>query len=267
MNTVSDKHRNVAAAVRLVREAASRGAEWIMLPEMFPYMGKYKEIFSQSEEEGGPLHQTLSKLARELNIILFAGSMGERPSGGGPGDKIYNTQYVFGRDGKQLAKYRKTHLFNLLDDQGKSVYCESNGYIPGDRLVSVDIEGYHVALVTCYDLRFPEMFAKFHKLSGAIDVIAAPSAFTYQTGQHHWEVLLRARAIENLSFVFAANQTGEHIVGKRSYGHSMIVDPWGEVLANTGDAEGIAMAPMSLKRIKEYRQRLPVLVNRRPELY
>ena len=276
MTTIADKQRNIDTAFSMVRTAAGQGAAWVQLPEMFPYMGSYDQIYNMAEVEGGPLYQSLSNLARELKIVLFAGSVGERPSSdvesaekliNAQGQKrVYNTSYVFGRDGNLLAKYRKIHLFNLNDENGLPRYRESDGYIPGSRPVTFKVDGLKVGLSICYDLRFPQLFHLFGEQE-PVDVIAVPSAFTLATGRAHWELLLRARAVENLAYIYAANQTGTHSPGKESYGHSLVVDPWGTVLCNTGDFPGIGFANISSGVIQEVRGRLPALSNRRPDIY
>lgn len=261
----ADKEANIEKAVSLVREAASRGASWIFLPEMFAFHGPYDLLFSKAEEENGPLNETLRNLANELKIVLFAGSVAERPEGAKSG-KVFNTQYVFGRRGDIIAKYRKTHLFNLTGSDGKPLYCESDGYLAGDALTTLDVDGWRVALATCYDLRFPEMFSKLAQAK-PIDLLAIPAAFTQQTGMYHWELLCRARAVEQLCYVAAANQVGVHSPGKVSYGHAVIIDPWGNVLSDTGNRTGVAMARISKDSIAHWRAQLPALANRRPEIY
>ena len=265
VTAVPDKEANIDRAIALVREAASRGAEWVFLPEMFAYHGPYDQLFSKAETEDGPLNQTLAKLAGDLKIVLFAGSVAERPAGATSG-KVYNTQYVFSRTGQMIAKYRKAHLFNLLGQDGKPLYCESDGYLAGDALTTFDLDGWRIALATCYDLRFPEMFSKL-AASGPIDLFAIPAAFTQQTGMYHWELLCRARAVEHLSYVAAANQVGTHSPGKASYGHAVIIDPWGNVLADTGNQTGVATSRITKKSIGHWRAQLPALANRRPEIY
>ncbi len=276
MTTSADKERNVVEAERLVREAAKLGADWVQLPEMFPFMGDYAYNYEMAELEGGPLYQRLAGWAKELKIVLFAGTVGERPKPDEPLDfatknaigqkKVFNTSYVFGRDGELLAKYRKIHLFNLNGDDGRPRYAESDGFIPGEEPVSLVIDGLKVALSICYDLRFPALYQLLSK-SGDPDVITVPSAFTKSTGLAHWELLLRARAVEHQSYVFAANQTGVHSPGKESFGHALIIDPWGSVLADSGDQPGVALATLSGAALKDVRSRLPALANRRPEVY
>ena len=274
MTTGADKAKNVEAALAYVREAKKLGADWVQLPEMWPFMGSYDHIYEMAETQGGPLFIKMAALAKELGIVLFAGTVGERPDAGLSKEKlvnergqkrIYNTSYVFGRDGRLLAKYRKTHLFNLIRDDGPS-YKESDGFIAGDGVTSVEIDGMMVGLTICYDLRFPELYARLGRESNH-DVLTVPSAFTKATGAAHWELLLRARAVERQSYVFAANQVGTHEPGKESFGHSLIVDPWGSVLATTGDKPGIAVASIDKARVSEVRAKLPALANRRPTLY
>ena len=276
MTSTDDKDKNLETAFGWIEQAAARGADWILLPEVFAYHGSYENIYNKGERADGALIQRLSDAAKKHRICLFAGSLGEQPDEsdteadaavGRLGHKrVYNSCFVFDRQGKQIARYRKTHLFNLLNDQGQAVYCESDGFLAGDQLVSFDLEGFRIGLAICYDLRFPSLFEKLAE-DQALDVIVIPSAFTQQTGMDHWELLLRARAVEQQSYVYASNQTGHHGGGKMSYGHSMIIDPWGYVLANTGAPTGLALAEISRQRISEVRQRLPALRNRRPELY
>jgi len=276
MNSTGEKSRNIAVAESLIREAATNGADWVMLPEIFSWHGPYAEIHQNAELSDGPLNEKLAAIARELKIVLFAGTVGERP---GPQDqnrqdlvnkkgekKVFNTSYVFGRDGSLVGKYRKTHLFNLIAADGTPMHCESDGFIPGDTFQAPMIDGFKVGLSICYDLRFPEHYCRL-SAQGPVDVIAVPSAFTLATGMYHWELLLRARAVEWQAYVIAANQTGIHAPGKASYGHSMIIDPWGHKLADTGNHSGIARATISRDKILQYRAQLPALANRRPEIY
>jgi predicted amidohydrolase len=274
MCSSDSKAKNVVQALDWVHRAADRGADWVLLPEIFAFHGSYDRLHAEAEGEESELIWRLAETARSLEICLFAGSFGMRPKAdsaeAGPGrhghQRVYNTALVFDRQGQEVARYRKTHLFNLYSPKGEALYCESDGFIPGDQLTSFELEGFRVGLAICYDLRFPALFEKLAS-EGALDVIVLPSAFTLQTGMDHWELLLRARAVEQQCYVFASNQVGDHGRGKASYGHSMIVDPWGYVLANTGGVPGLAVAEMSTNRLREVRDRLPALKNRRPELY
>lgn len=276
MTSGPDKGKNLATAEALLRQAAAQGADWVMLPEVFTFHGPYDHLYDQAEDPGGPTYRWLGALARELKICLFAGSMAERataaeaaknPSKSLLGHRqVYNTAYVFNREGQEAAKYRKTHLFNLSDENGQALYRESDGYLAGEQLCLFTLEGYRVALIICYDLRFTGLFAKLQRL-GAVDILAAPSAFTLKTGEAHWQLLVRARAVELQCYVFAANQTGTHAPSKASFGHAMIADPWGTNLADTGVDPGIATALVDPAWLKTVRARLPLRQNQRPELY
>ncbi len=257
-----DRSQNIAKALSFVDEAAHSGAQWVVLPEVFHYHGPYDRFPEIAESDNSPLIEQLRKAAATNKIVLFAGSVCERSTE----DRVYNTLYVINRSGEILQKYRKIHLFNLRDSSGKALYCESDGFLPGDNFVSVEIDGLRVGLAICYDLRFPEMFAVLNRPIPQ-DVFVIPAAFTKSTGEAHWELLLRARAVENQAYVIAANQVGEHRPGRYSFGHSMIIDPWGIKLCDSGTAEGIAYAAIDPDRIREVRGQLPALENRRPELY
>lgn len=261
----SDKTKNLQKAFASINHLVEQGADWICLPEMFSFHGPYEKLWDNAEVEDGPLNERLSKCARDNQIILFAGSVAERPPNAKSG-KVYNTQYIFGRDGSLLAKYRKTHLFNLLNANGDPLYCESDGYLAGDRLISFVIDGWRVGLATCYDLRFPEFFRSLSR-GAPLDCIVIPSAFTQNTGMYHWSTLLRARAIENLCFVLAPNQVGTHSPGKASFGHAMAIDPWGTVIADSGNKEATILTRIEKIQLESYRGQLPALKNRRDDLY
>lgn len=276
MTSTADREHNLSQALEWVKQAAQRGADWVLLPEVFAYHGAYDDIYDMGEPEGGPLASRLAETARKLRICLFAGTFGEQPNSSEEATahvksrlghrRVYNTSYVFDRDGCQIAKYRKTHLFNLKSPEGEPLYCESDGFLAGDKPVTIELEGFHVGLAICYDLRFPAYFERLAQTK-ALDMIVIPSAFTLETGMAHWELLLRARAVEQQCYVFASNQVGNHGRGRASYGHSMVVDPWGYVLANTGGTPGLALAEAGHSRIAEVRGRLPALSNKRPDLY
>jgi predicted amidohydrolase len=198
---------------------------------------------------------------------LFAGTWGERPAQQNEASqKVYNTLHVFGRNGELLAKYRKVHLFSLKNEKGDLTHSEPDGYLPGNSFQSVVIDGLRVHLAICYDLRFPEMFATLQKL-GPCDVLMAPSAFTKATGERHWELLCRSRAIDLQAWVVAPNQVGVHHGSKESFGHSYIIDPWGTILADSGKLPGIIYSEIHLNHLHTFRMRLPVLSNKRPDLY
>lgn len=276
MNSTSDKQKNLETAFRMIEEGASAGADWIQIPEMFAFHGPYDRVYDMAETENGPIMVRMRELARKYQVVIIAGSMGERPDENPKPDpahlnrdghrRVFNTTFVIGRDGATIARYRKTHLFNLMGSDGTPLYCESDGYLTGDQLVRTEIDGYQVGLCICYDLRFSPLFSRLTNQK-PIDILLAPSAFTKGTGMAHWELLLRARAIELQAYVYAANQVGQHSPGKESFGHSMIVSPWGEVLADTGANVGIAYADIDPDAIISTRAKLPVLRNQRPELY
>ena len=273
MNSGNDETANVARAEALVRQAAASDARWVLLPELFPFMGDDALQFDLATGWGprGPLVERLITLARSLGITLFAGSFAEKPAGEPVRSpetmrKVYNTMLVIGPDGGTLATYRKTHLFTLGGARGEKIIAETDGFLAGDHLVTFEHEGWRIGLCICYDLRFSGMFAKMAE-AGALDVIMVPAAFTRQTGKDHWHLLLRSRAIEQQCFVVASNQTGLHGSGKESFGHALLVDPWGEIMADTGPEEGIALGVLDGERIAAVRTRLPVIAQQRRELY
>jgi predicted amidohydrolase len=256
MNSREDVSANLAAAVRRVEEAAGRGARLVVLPEMFPCLGRVEAMLAAAEVVPGPIADTLAALAQRLGISLLAGSMAER----GPGGKAYNTSLLFGPQGTLLARYRKRHLFDV---ELPGVACrESSWLAPGDRVAAAATDCAQVGLAICYDLRFPEHFRAL--ADGGAEVLLVPSAFTLATGRDHWEVLLRARAIENQAFVVAANQWGEHPPQPPTYGRSTIIDPWGTPLATAADGEGLIVADLDFDRLAAIRRRLPALAHRLP---
>ena len=264
LNSTGDKARNVQTAERLVRAAAGDGAEFAVLPEKWNLLGDSATQLAGAEPLDGPTISAARAWARELGIHLIAGSIAERVEGQ---EKAFNTSTLIGPDGELEARYRKIHMFDV--DVGGVAYRESDHEEPGDEVVTATLggalEGVTLGLTVCYDLRFPELY-RILAVRGAT-VITVPSAFTLDTGKDHWEVLLRARAIENQAFVIGANQIGEAPPHYRSYGRSAIVDPWGVVLAQAPDGEGFVAADLDLARLAEVRASLPSLANRRPEAY
>ena len=261
LNSTGDKERNLATAERLTRAAAADGAELVVLPEKFTALGSEEELEAGAEPLHGPAIGWARGMARELGIDLVAGSIAERRDGR---DKLGNTSVHIGPDGEARALYRKIHMFDV--EVGGVEYRESSTEEPGREIVVSELAGGQpMGLGVCYDLRFPELF-RILAVRGAL-VIALPSAFTKPTGEAHWEILVRARAIENQAFVVAADQTGRHTTGKESFGGSMIVDPWGEVLARAGDEECFVAADLDFERQREVRARLPSLANRMPGTY
>jgi len=261
MNSTGDRARNLAAADRLVRAAARDGAELVALPEKWSVLGTPEELAAGAEPLDGPAISWARATARELGIDLVAGSIVEHVPGRA---KRANASVHIGPDGAVRAVYRKVHLFDV--EVAGTVYRESDGEDPGEELVTSALrDGTGLGMAICYDLRFPELF-RILALRGAL-VVTLPAAFTLPTTRDHWEILLRARAIENQQFVVAPNQIGEHAPGLRSGGRSMIVDPWGVVLATAPDGEGHVIADLDLDRQARIRARIPSLANRRPGAY
>ena len=261
LTSTADRERNLATADRLTRAAAGAGAELVLLPEKWPVLGAPEDIVAGAEPFDGPALRWASATARELGIDLVAGSIAERVPGA---DRGSNTSVHFGPDGEEKAVYRKVHMFDV--EVGGRTYRESEHEQGGDDIVLSEIAGgVELGLTVCYDLRFPELY-RILAVRGA-RVLVVPAAFTLATTREHWEVLLRARAIEDQAFVVAANQVGEHAKGYRSGGRSMIVDPWGVVLAQAPDTETYVLAELDLERQAEIRRTLPSLANRRPSAY
>ena len=257
LHSTEDKARNVDAAVRLVSDAAARGSTLVAPPELFHCIGRWETIVAEAEPLSGPTLRRMSELAAELGITLLAGSIAERTDVAG---KVFNTSLLFGPDGRQLACYRKRHLFDV-DVPDKVTVRESNSVLPGEEIAATSLPDFTLGQAICYDLRFPELFRQLADRKA--DVIAIPAAFAFTTGCDHWEVLLRARAIENQAFVIAPNQHGRHTPTLQSYGRSMIVDPWGTVLATAADGESVALAELDFQRLQDIRRHLPSLTHRR----
>lgn len=238
-----------------VEQAAAAGAELVLLPEYWPLMGlQDSDKLSLAEDyRDGPLQRWMSQLASRLNIILVGGTI---PLRSPQASHVYNTTLVYGKNGEELARYDKIHLFGFQKDQES--YDERRSIVPGQQPVSFDCALGKVALSICYDLRFPELFRKFADTS----LIVLPAAFTYTTGKAHWEVLLKARAIENQCFVLASAQAGLHSNQRKTWGHSMLIDPWGQTLAELAEGEGYILAEADLQVVREVRQNLPALQHR-----
>jgi predicted amidohydrolase len=261
LNSTPDRDRNLEAADRLTRAAAAAGADLVVLPEKWPVLGTPEQTAAAAEPLDGPTLAWARALARELGIDLVAGSFAERVDGE---ERGRNTSIHVGPDGELQASYRKIHMFDV--EVGGRTYRESEHEAPGDEVVlSHTADGTGLGLTVCYDVRFPELY-RILAVRGA-RIITVPAAFTLATTREHWEVLLRARAIEDQCFVIAPNQIGEHAPGLRSGGRSMIVDPWGVVLAQAPDAETYIVAELDLEAQDGVRRRLPSLANRRPEAY
>ena len=261
LTATADRDRNLDTADRLTREAAARGAELVLLPEKWSVYGRPDDIVAGAEPLDGPALTWARGAARELGIDLVAGSIAEHVEGA---ERGANTSVHIGPDGEDRAVYRKVHMFDV--EVGGRVYRESEIEAPGEELVVTETaDGVEVGLSICYDLRFPELY-RILAVRGA-RVLTVPAAFTLTTTREHWEVLLRARAIEDQCYVIAANQVGEPAPGIQTGGRSMIVDPWGLVLAQAPDAECVVVADLDLDRLADVRAKIPSLANRRPVAY
>jgi predicted amidohydrolase len=261
LNSTADPSANLASADRLTRAAAADGAKLIVLPEKWTAIGSDEQQRDAAETLEGPAITWARAIARELEVDLVAGSILERVPGH---EKLANTSVHVDPQGEVRASYRKLHMFDV-EVAGRS-YRESDIEEPGEEIVTSETaDGVQLGLSICYDLRFPELY-RILAVRGA-RIIAVPAAFTLATTRDHWETLLRARAIENQAFIVAANQVGAHPAGHRSGGRSMIVDPWGLILAQAPDREGHVLAELDLERQLEIRAQLPSLANRRPAAY
>ena len=253
MSAGREKSANLERADRLIRLAGSRGAALAVLPEVFNWRGKRAEEADAAEDLDGPSLTHMTSLAKELRIHLLAGSITERV----PGQiRNYNASVLIGPDGSRLAMYRKIHLFDI-DLPGRVTIKESDTKLSGEEIVCADTPLGKIGLTICYDLRFPELYRRL-TTKGA-QIVTVPSAFTFPTGEAHWEVLIRCRAIENQVYVIAPGQFGPNVHGFADYGNSMIVDPWGRVMARAGDHEGIAMAELDLDYLARVRREMPCL--------
>jgi predicted amidohydrolase len=257
MTSTADRARNLDAAVRLLNEAADLGAKLVGLPENFAYMGPEEARLAGAETLEGPTLGAIREVARRRNIFVLAGSIAERVN---EPKKTANTSALIADDGSIVAAYRKIHLFDVSIPDGAR-YAESEVVVPGDKAVIAPTALGRIGLTVCYDLRFPELFRKLAGLGA--EVLTIPSAFTLFTGKDHWEVLVRARAIENLAYVLAPAQVGRHSANRQTFGNAMVVDPWGVVLARCSDGEGVCVAPFKRDRLEKVRQELPALKHRK----
>jgi predicted amidohydrolase len=257
MTSTADVEANLARAEALVAAAAAEGASFVGLPENFAFLRSEGEPVPEAQDLDGPWVQRLSGLARRHSLTLLLGSLPEKI----PGErKIHNTSVLLGPDGQRVASYRKIHLFDI-DLPGMEHLKESRAVVPGTEVVVAEAAFGRVGLSVCYDLRFPELY---RRLAGeGARILAVPSAFTARTGRAHWELLLRARAVENLAYVFAPAQVGVHGMNRASWGHAMLVGPWGEVLAEVKDGEGFAIADLDFDGQDRMRRELPALSHRR----
>jgi len=261
----SDVERNLESAERLIRRAAGYGAALVATPENTPYLGPWDQRVRHAETLDGPLARRMGELARQLCIHLLVGSFPERALGedGQPDPhRTHNTSLLFGPDGSLLASYRKMHLFDAAVPGGVTVQ-QSDSTVPGDQLVVAPTPLGRIGMSICYDVRFPEFYRGL--VERGAEVMAIPAAFTLMTGKDHWHALLQARAIETQSWVLAPAQWGVHDDGalRYTYGHSMILDPWGTVVAECSDGEGICLAEVDLAKVWSTREAIPLAQHRR----
>lgn len=260
MSSTPDKHENFETAEYLIRNAVRDGAELVALPELWSCHGLEKVYRENAESIPGPTTEFLSGLAQEHGIYVLGGSILEDEAGT---EKLHNTSTFFDPSGEMTAVYRKIHLFDVSVSDKK--YLESATISPGDEIVTTKAGAATLGLSVCYDVRFPELY-RLLALRGS-EILAVPAAFTLQTGKDHWELLLRARAVENQAYVVAPAQWGQKADGRWTYGRSMIVDPWGTVLSQCPDRDGYALATLDLDYLDSFRDAFPSLANRRPETY
>lgn len=261
MNSRADKLANLATAEQLIDQAAEQGARLVGLPEYVSYLGP-KELHEENAEPiPGPTTERFAAKARQHGIYLLGGSILERSETPG---MYYNTSTFFSPDGMLQAIYRKIHLFDI-DITGNVSANESATISPGDQVVTVEVDGHVVGLSICYDLRFPELY-RMLALDGA-EVLFVPAAFTLYTGKDHWHTLLRARAIENQCYVLAPAQIGPHDPHAQCYGHALVADPWGTVIADAPNHEGVVTADIDFAYLRQVRAQVPSLANRRPSAY
>lgn len=255
MISTPDVSDNIATAGRLIAQAAAQGAELVLLPEYWAIMG-FKETDKIAHAEmldRGPIQAFMMQAAKTHKLWLIGGTS---PLVAPDPSKVLNTVLVYNPDGKRVARYDKIHLFSFC--KGDESYDESRTIMPGNTITSFDCPIGKVGLSVCYDLRFPELF----RALGHCTLLTLPAAFTYTTGKPHWEILLRARAIENQCYVLASGQGGHHINGRHTFGHSMLIDPWGEIIAVLPEGEGIVIGEINPDYIHEIRNKLPALKHR-----
>ncbi len=253
--------KNLTQAGELIAEAAAQGAEFALLPEYFPIIGrderdklKHREAFGS-----GPIQDFLAAQARQHKLWLMGGTV---PLDCGDANRVYNSCLLYNPDGQVVARYDKIHLFDVqVDKASNEAYNESTTIAAGEDIVTVATPFGRIGMSVCYDLRFPELYRRL--LDQDISIITVPSAFTVTTGKRHWEMLLRARAVENLCYVIAANQGGQNTEKRATWGHSMIIDPWGEILAEIEQGPGVACADLDLDQLRTLRKSFPVLQHRK----
>jgi deaminated glutathione amidase len=261
-NSSHEREANLKSALRLIDKAAAEGAKFVILPECATFLGAYEKYSENSELIDGSTFTALAGKARQHKITIHSGSLIERSS---RSDRFYNTSLLINPRGELVASYRKVHLFDV-DVPGKVTESESSVVLPGDHLVVVKLPEFVLGMSICFDLRFPELYRAL-ALAGA-EVLVIPSAFARGTGEAHWHILVRARAIENHAYVLASGQYGPDADGHFCYGHSLIVDPWGGILAEApAEEEAVLVADIDLEQVHKRREQIPVLQGRKPEAY
>jgi deaminated glutathione amidase len=262
LNSQDIPAENITTVANMLDQAGAAGAELAVLPELWTYRGPYRGYDQAGQTLAGPAMSMLQEKARQHSMLINGGSIIERhPHLEG---KFYNTSVLIDRSGELVAVYRKIHLFDVDLANGEK-HHESERIIPGEQIVTAETDGITFGMAVCYDLRFPELFRSL-KLEGA-QVLFLPAAFTLHTGRDHWEVLVRARAIENQCYVVAAGQIGKYPAGQQSFGRSMIVDPWGIVLAQAPDRPGVILADIDTEQIERVQEQIPCLYHRKSQLY
>ncbi len=256
MVSTPELQQNFDAAARLVAQAGGQGAQLVLLPEYWPIMGRHeRDKLAHAEADGsGPIQELMGALAREHRLWLVGGTL---PLQSAVSGKVLNTSLVYGPDGQRVARYDKIHLFNFV--RGEENYDEARTIEYGSEVRSFEAPFGRVGLSVCYDLRFPELY----RAMGECALIVMPAAFTYTTGRAHWELLLRARAVENQCYVLASAQGGQHVNGRRTWGHSMLVDPWGEIVSVLPEGEGLVIGDIDPHRLQYVRESLPALRHRK----
>ena len=265
MVSTAKVEENLAAAEKLLQQAAEQGADLALLPEVFAVLEGGPMAPFGEDQGSGPIQEFLAAQAKTHGMIVVGGTIplltrpGRSPEAAdyrlGDG-RVRPASMVYGADGTLLARYDKIHLFDVTVADQQAAYSESRSYEGGDEIVSLDTHLGHLGLSVCYDLRFPELYRQLFKRGAQL--VTVPSAFTRVTGQAHWEVLLRARAIENQCYIIAADQGGKHNAKRETWGHSMIIDPWGKVLDVVDTGEGVAIAEIDLQQLADIRQRMPL---------
>jgi len=260
MNSSDRLEANLDTCRSLIARAADEGARFVALPENFAFMGSEaakRDLAEGLDGEPGPIRRLLESAAREFGVYILGGGW---PLVSGDVRRPFNAATLHDPQGRLLATYRKIHLFDVDAPDGIS-YRESDGVTPGDQVVCVAVDGFRVGLSICYDIRFPELYRKL--VDQHADIICIPAAFTAATGQAHWEVLCRARAIESQCYVVAPGQTGSHLGNRRTHGHSLIVSPWGDILADAGTGEAVVLSHIEHTNLTSIRTKLPCLQHRR----